>query len=64
MARQKKNGRPVSFYIDKGVMQKVEEYAELHGQTLTKAIERLVEKGFAAENSESTKQTYTQEQNN
>ena len=40
MARQKKDGRSVSFYINREVMEKVEAYASERGQTLTMAVER------------------------
>lgn len=46
MARQKKDGRSVSFYIDRVIMERVEKYAEENGQTLTKAVERLIEQAL------------------
>lgn len=46
MARQKKDGRSVSFYLDRTLMEKVEEHAKENGQTLTMAVERLVQKGL------------------
>lgn len=46
MARQKKDGRSVSFYLDRALMEKVEEHAKENGQTLTMAVERLVQKGL------------------
>ncbi len=48
MARQKKDGRSVNFYIDRSIIEKVEMYAEENGQTLTKAVERLLEKALAS----------------
>lgn len=46
MSRQKKNGTYVSFYIDREIMERIRLYADVHGQTLTKAVERLVEKAL------------------
>lgn len=42
MARQKKDGRSVNFYIDRVLIERVEKHAEEKGQTLTKAVERLL----------------------
>ncbi len=46
MARQKKDGRSVNFYLDRSIMEKVEAYADENGHTLTKAVERLLEKAL------------------
>jgi DNA-directed RNA polymerase subunit L len=46
MARQKKDGRSVNFYLDRNIMEKVEVYADENGHTLTKAVERLLEKAL------------------
>ena len=46
MARQKKDGRSVNFYLDRTIMEKVEVYAVENGHTLTKAVERLLEKAL------------------
>ena len=46
MARQKKDGRNVNFYLDRTIMEKVEKHAEENGQTLTKAVEILLEKAL------------------
>ena len=61
MARQKKDGRSVNFYLDRTIMKKVETYADENGHTLTKAVERLLEKaldekGVAEEKVNSAKQ--------
>ena len=53
MARQKKDGRNVNFYLDRTIMEKVEKHAEENGQTLTKAVEILLEK--ALDNQKETK---------
>ena len=52
MARQKKDGRSVNFYIDRQIIEKVEEYAENHGQTLTKAVERLLAQALEDNNAD------------
>lgn len=49
MARAKKDGRSVNFYLDRNIMDRVEDYAEENGQTLTKAVERLLEKALEDE---------------
>lgn len=54
MARQKKDGRSVSFYLDRALMEKVEEHAKENGQTLTMAVERLVQKGLEDTEKETT----------
>ena len=46
MPRQKKDGRSVNFYLDRTIMEKVEIYAGENGHTLTKAVERLLEKAL------------------
>ena len=50
MARQKKDGRSVNFYIDRVLIEKVEKHAEERGQTLTKAVERLLEQALEEQN--------------
>ena len=50
MARQKKDGRSVSFYLNREVMEKVETYAAERGQTLTMAVERLLKQALEKEN--------------
>lgn len=56
MARQKKDGRNVNFYLDRTIMEKVEKHAEENGQTLTKAVERLLEKALDDEGEEQKQQ--------
>lgn len=46
MARQKKDGKMVSLYLDAEVMNRLEEYAKEKGQTKTMAMERLLTKGL------------------
>lgn len=52
MARQKKDGTNVSFYIDREIMERIRKYADVHGQTLTKAVERLVVEALDNHNEE------------
>lgn len=56
MARQKKDGRSVNFYLDRTIMEKVETYADENGHTLTKAVERLLEKALDNKNEEDRSQ--------
>ena len=56
MARQKKDGRSVNFYLDRNIMEKVEVYADENGHTLTKAVERLLEKALEEKKKKKTKQ--------
>ena len=62
MARQKKDGRSVNFYLDRTIMERVEIYANENGHTLTKAVERLLEKALD-ENSSFTADTISQSSN-
>ena len=55
MARQKKDGRSVNFYIDRTIMERVEKYAEENGQTLTKAVERLLEQALKDKSEEKSR---------
>lgn len=42
MARAKKDGRYVNYYIERKVYEKLEKYCEEVGQTKTVAIERIL----------------------
>ena len=44
MARAKKDGRYVNYYIEREVYEKLETYCEEVGQTKTVAIERILTK--------------------
>ncbi len=46
MARQKKNGRYVNYYIEKDVVDKLDQYCEETGLTKTTAIERILKDFF------------------
>ena len=41
MARAKKDGEKISFYVDRQVMEDLRAYAEEKGQTVTMAMERF-----------------------
>ena len=49
MPRKKKDGRHINYYIDRMIYERLEEYANEKGQTMTTAIERLLEKALNAE---------------
>ena len=42
MARAKKDGEKISFYVDRQVMEDLRAYAEENGQTVTMAMERIL----------------------
>ena len=42
MARAKKDGEKISFYVDRQVMEDLRAYAEEKGQTVTLAMERIL----------------------
>ena len=42
MARVKKDGEKISFYVDRQVMEDLRAYAEEKGQTVTMAMERIL----------------------
>ena len=42
MARAKKDGEKISFYVDRQVMEDLRVYAEEKGQTVTMAMERIL----------------------
>jgi hypothetical protein len=43
MARPKKDGKHISFYANKGIVEMLDRYAEDKGQTKTTALERILE---------------------
>lgn len=49
MPRAKKDGRHINYYIDRTIYERVEQHANEKGQTMTTAIERLLEKALDAE---------------
>ncbi len=42
MAKPKKDGRHINYYLDRQVYKALESYAEEKGQTMTMALERIV----------------------
>ena len=46
MARAKKDGRFVNFYLDRELCEKLTAYAEDKGQTVTTALERILKMYF------------------
>lgn len=51
MAREKKDGRYINYYIDRKIYDKLDAYAKEKGQTATMALERILEKFFMEEES-------------
>ena len=49
MSREKKDGRYINYYIDRKIYDKLNAYAKDKGQTVTMALERILEKFFAEE---------------
>ena len=46
MARPKKDGSYVNFYIDRKLVDELRDYAEEKGQTMTMALERILKEYF------------------
>ena len=46
MARPKKDGRYINYYIDRVIFERLEEYADEKGQTMTTALERILKQFF------------------
>lgn len=46
MARPKKDGRHINYYIDRLIYERLEEYADEKGQTMTTALERILKQFF------------------
>lgn len=42
MAREKKDGRFINYYIKREVYEELKKYAEEKGQTMTTALERIL----------------------
>lgn len=49
MAREKKDGKKVSFYFDAELYEQLKAYAEEKGQPVTTALERIVRKALEDE---------------
>ena len=46
MPRKKKDGRHINYYIDRLIYERLEEYADKKGQTMTMALERILKQFF------------------
>ena len=46
MPRKKKDGRHINYYIDRMIYERLEEYADEKGQTMTTALERILKDFF------------------
>ena len=46
MPRKKKDGRHINYYIDRLIYERLEEYADEKGQTMTPALERILKQFF------------------
>lgn len=55
MAREKKDGKKVSFYFDAELYEQLKAYAEEKGQPVTTALERMVRNALAAVNEKEIK---------
>lgn len=42
MARPKKDGTYINYYLDRELVEKLRDYAEDKGQTITTALERII----------------------
>ena len=56
MPRKQKDGRHINYYIDRVIFERLEEYADEKGQTMTTALERIL-KQFFDKNDEEKKQS-------
>ena len=46
MPRKKKDGRHINYYIDRVIFERLEEYADEKGQTMTTGLERILKQFF------------------
>ena len=46
MPRKKKDGRHINYYIDRMIYERLEEYGDEKGQTMTTALERILKQFF------------------
>ena len=54
MPRKKKDGRHINYYIDRLIYERLEEYADEKGQTMTMALERILKDFFERTETEQT----------
>ena len=52
MARPKKEGKKVSFYMDAEIVERLDEYCEEMGQSKTLAVERIIKARLAEHDKE------------
>ena len=52
MARVKKDGKNISFYMEADIVNRLHEYAEEKGQSLTVAVERIIKEALDKEEAE------------
>ena len=55
MPRKKKDGRHINYYIDRLIYERLEEYADEKGQTMTTALERILKQFFDKTDEETRK---------
>ena len=55
MPRPKKDGRHINYYIDRMIYERLEEYADEKGQTMTTALERILKQFFDKNDEEKRK---------
>lgn len=55
MPREKKDGKHISYYIDRSVYDRLKEYSESKGQTMTMALERILTSYFDGESKKAKK---------
>jgi len=55
MAKPRKNAKNISFYMDAEIVDRLHEYAEDKGQTLTMATERILKDALDRYDKEKTK---------
>ena len=55
MPRKKKDGRHINYYIDRLIYERLEEYADEKGQTMTTALERILKQFFDKTDEEKSK---------
>lgn len=51
MPREKKDGRFINFYVERSIFERLKKYADSKDLTMTRALERLLEKALNAEES-------------
>ena len=57
MPRKKKDGRHINYYIDRMIYERLEEYANEKGQTMTMALERSLKQFFDQDDEEKNNRT-------